>query len=438
MKNLLTILFAISALQTMAATYTTMASGNWNDPSIWSTDGGITSCGCVPSVPTAGDDIFVYHNVTMTTHLGVSGGSYIYVDAAGSLYGPSYNLTTWGSSTIDIYGPCTFQKLINGFSSGLNGSTVNLYSIVEITGRIQLYAGLTTVDGGLLYLPSGNFDNYANGSFITANGAQLELYGGNISNDGLIDICSDCCLETVGNWTNTATGLVAGSGSAQTTGGNMNNAGVFSALVTWCSAGFDAGMPGTEDCTSAGTTCGLVTLPVEMVSFDAVNRGEYNELNWETASEQESDYFMVQRSTDGYNWVDVEKIDAAGTTQEYRYYQFNDYEIADLTYYRLEQVDINGRRHLSYPISVSRSVKEESLLLYPNPVSGSSVNVSGIQDGGQINVYNNAGTIVTSIEVANISLTKVEIDLSQLISGMYTIEQVSLYGDVRRAKLIVR
>jgi len=174
----------------------------------------------------------------MTQNIDVKGGSSFILAAGGSLYGTTHDLITSGNSTIDLYGPCTFQKIRNGLtngSNGSNGSILNIYNTIEVTAKIQFYAGTTNLDGGYLYLPTGNFDVRSNATFNVLNGSKLELFGGNISNDGHIFICSDCCLTTVGNWSNDANGTITGSGSATASGGNMTNLNVFSAAITWCS-----------------------------------------------------------------------------------------------------------------------------------------------------------------------------------------------------------
>ncbi|NIQ16125.1 MAG: hypothetical protein GTO02_17555, partial [Candidatus Dadabacteria bacterium] len=264
-----------------------MANGNYNDPLIWSTDGGVTSCLCLPPAPfNTNDTMVINHNITMTQHLGFGGpNTTLIVNASGSLYGPTFNISAWFWCDLYLYGPCTFQRINCGSVSG-SWANINIYSVVEVTAQVRVNAGTLTIDGGYLYLTSGNFNVYPPGNLITSNCAKLELFGGNITNEGYIYICQCCCLTTTGNWSNEITGIVEGNGSATTTGGNMSNYNIFSIDITWCSAGFDIGMPGVEDCTTSNATCGLIMLPVDLIGFKVTNINNQNLISWVTVSEE--------------------------------------------------------------------------------------------------------------------------------------------------------
>lgn len=443
MKTNVLIIFAIALTSAgWSATYQTIANGSWGDPAIWSTDGGVTSCGCVPPNPLVGEQVYVYHDVNMSQHIGIAGGSYLYVAPAASLLpsagGTIYNLTTWGNSTLDLYGSCTFQKLINGLSGGTNGSTINVYGTLEVTARIQLFAGTTNVIGGYAYLPSGNFDNYENSDFNILDGAKLELFGGNISNMGDMFICDACCAETAGNWQNAVTGVVGGSGSSQTSGGNMTNDGSFSTTMTWCSAGFDAGMPSTEDCLTTNTTCGIVQLPVVLASFYGVNKGDYNTIVWITATERDSDYFVLERSEDGVNWYQIAVTPGAGNKETETMYEIEDQGINDVYYYRLEQFDYNGDSYKSYPISVSYVNPSEELTIYPNPATGEDlIHISGLDTEGQIYVYDMSGSLMLS-EFVTLSKHNTELNIGNLGSGMYTLVFTDKTGESKRSRFVIR
>ncbi|MEJ7660098.1 MAG: hypothetical protein WKG07_11005 [Hymenobacter sp.] len=57
-----------------------------------------------------------------------------------------------------------------------------------------------------------------------------------------------------------------------------------------------------------------VPLPVKLVQFAAVRQGSAARVTWATASEQNSAYFVVQRSADGRTFADLQRVAAQGTT----------------------------------------------------------------------------------------------------------------------------
>ncbi|MBI3500814.1 MAG: T9SS type A sorting domain-containing protein [Bacteroidetes bacterium] len=122
--------------------------------------------------------------------------------------------------------------------------------------------------------------------------------------------------------------------------------------------------------TLANATGGTNPLPIELLSFDAKPNGNVVDVTWKTSSETNSDYFMVQRSKDGNAFEDVEKIKAAGNSTTTRNYSSTDYDpYSGVSYYRLKQVDKDGKYKYSIMIAVNFSASN-GIAVYPNPSSG--------------------------------------------------------------------
>lgn len=85
-------------------------------------------------------------------------------------------------------------------------------------------------------------------------------------------------------------------------------------------------------------------LPVELMSFNAETRnGREVELNWSTATETNSERFVIERSRDAAHFEPVAELKASGNSLSANYYHAVDSEPYDgLSYYRLKQVDFNG------------------------------------------------------------------------------------------------
>lgn len=109
--------------------------------------------------------------------------------------------------------------------------------------------------------------------------------------------------------------------------------------------------------------CTPIVLPVELTDFVGKNRDNDNILNWETASEFNNDYFSIERSTDGENWITVGHVDGTGTTQEKQHYELvdNDFDYK-LNFYRLSQVDMNGVSKVYKTIAIDNSLENKTLL----------------------------------------------------------------------------
>ena len=95
-------------------------------------------------------------------------------------------------------------------------------------------------------------------------------------------------------------------------------------------------------------------LPIELLSFDAVYKGDFVEISWATATEINNDYFIVEKSMDGINFEPLVQVDGAKNSNYIINYSTEDNSpFKDLTYYRLKQTDFDGKYTYSNIVSVN-------------------------------------------------------------------------------------
>ncbi len=170
---------------------------------------------------------------------------------------------------------------------------------------------------------------------------------------------------------------------------------------------------------------GTSPLPVELLTFNAIPNGTVVDVNWTTASEQNSDYFSVQRSQDGNSFTDVVQVKASGNSSVLKKYSAIDYEPYNgVSYYRLKQVDLNGNFIYSELVAV-KFQNNNSLSIYPNPSNGPfNVSISG-QNGKEVLVLVRdieGREIYAKLIVVSSDKEVVVIDLSgKLASGVYVV-----------------
>ncbi len=98
---------------------------------------------------------------------------------------------------------------------------------------------------------------------------------------------------------------------------------------------------------------GATPLPIVLADFHVTATPEgYAALYWETASEQNNDYFVVERSADAEHWTPLTRIKGAGTSYEPRHYHYTDLApFYGNNFYRLKQVDFDERSDYSPVVS---------------------------------------------------------------------------------------
>ena len=149
----------------------------------------------------------------------------------------------------------------------------------------------------------------------------------------------------------------------------------------------------------------ISVLPIQLTSFNATVQNESEvKVHWETASELNNDYFLVERSLDGSNFTELARIEGAGTsTIGHAYNVMDDGAInGEINYYRVKQYDIDGQCTASpiVSVAVNREVALE-VLIYPNPITTSfkielKEGVQSLSDKN-IRIYNMASRNVTSL-----------------------------------------
>ena len=98
-------------------------------------------------------------------------------------------------------------------------------------------------------------------------------------------------------------------------------------------------------------------LPVEMLDFSASLQDKGTMVEWSTASENNSQKFDLYRSSDGSTWGLLDEISAAGfSNSEVPYRYFDEDMLPGYSYYKLIQIDIDGKEDIYGPVYVYRNV----------------------------------------------------------------------------------
>ena len=159
-------------------------------------------------------------------------------------------------------------------------------------------------------------------------------------------------------------------------------------------------------------------LPVKLSSFSAVRSKQVVTLNWNTEFEFDSKEFLVER-TEGTEFRSVGTIKSNGNSSTKKSYSFNDKNNnVSLTYYRLKNVDLNGKFTYSEIRTVKGIGAGDDVTVFPNPArSNSKISVVGVTANSSIQLLDFSGKVLKNIN----SNTLNSIDLSGVKNGSYLI-----------------
>jgi hypothetical protein len=168
-------------------------------------------------------------------------------------------------------------------------------------------------------------------------------------------------------------------------------------------------------------------LPIELLNFSGNTEGGINRLFWSTATEVNNKGFQIERlSSTAKTWETLGFISAQGKAANY---EFTDSHPLSIGYYRLRQIDTDGKEHFSKVINLL-IVKEKHLAVYPNPAT-QVLNIDFISSDKSekekplFHIFNILGQRVQTGTLTN------TIDVSALTLGTYFLkvgtEQVKFY-----------
>ena len=173
-------------------------------------------------------------------------------------------------------------------------------------------------------------------------------------------------------------------------------------------------------------TIGALPITLLYLSVLPVNNSYLN-LNWSTSTEENNKGFSIERSIDGIQFDSISWVDGSGNSIVQNNYIFNDYNVVpNVTYYyRLNQIDNDGKSTLTY--IVSGEISSDNLLVsnpIPNPSSGNTIIIvnSSNEHQAQVNISDILGRTITNSSYELLSgQTILNIDLSNLSKANYNI-----------------
>ena len=176
------------------------------------------------------------------------------------------------------------------------------------------------------------------------------------------------------------------------------------------------------------------SLPVELLYFDAQAFADLVQLDWQTSSEINHDYFEIQRSTNGKNWRSIERVNGVGSpNSEATYTHYDKQPLDGKSYYRLRQVDVDGQFSFSeIQVVTFAAFDREEILVFPNPARREvfvRVNTKGTA-AVQLRLLNLQGQVVREMEENwTEGANELGISLDGLAMGVY-------YVVVRKGALV--
>ncbi len=413
-KVLLLLTIGCPTIGLLAQTSTYAVFGNWSNSSNWTCIGSCPVGNVPPNPLPSGDTINIATanstlNGTFVDYVIDAGGVLNVIGNNNFVIGGARLLTNNGTINIS-----SGASLLNNNLFINNGTVNNSGTLNAATGANDTLSNNGTINNnglidlsnngnavlnnqGIINLFSGsNIFRRANSQFITTGiirGVGTLTINGSTPfvNDGTIDMANNSVgTITIGgntagrNFTNNGTIIVdigpgdtsdqINVGNAATLGGTLKvedivttgtfDSGTFTIVTATTISGtfmtieypnndpsWDPNYQPAAFVLGYGPMADL--LPIELLAFRGKQLGAIIQLHWETATERNNSYVEVQRSRDGKRFEALGRVLGAGNSATLQRYAFTDEQpLAGVNYYRLRQVDFDGKEEYHRVIAV--------------------------------------------------------------------------------------
>lgn len=422
------------------------------------------------TTPTSNAQGTMTYNISGTLDLTATASGGLQTSTSGT---PSLNLNIKNGGLMKLG---TSFAAYRGANSGSINMTIESGGIVDgtllttgVTNNSSAlntgYTWFVTQGTGVLKLPvSATSQTFPIGSSstsynpVTMNNGGGTVYSANVSTGNTPSGLPDVTKALNRTWTvspaatadlnfgfNTGEGnascvLTDGMGLYNSSGGAWTSLGTATPSVP--SSGATSYQVGYSAVAFAGTIFNLsntTSIPVELMSFKAFVKNNANALTWVTASERSNAAFDIERSNNGLDFQVIGTVKGAGTSAKVTTYNFSDDAPLPLSYYRLRQIDFDGKETPSKILTVTRTGAGKVVLnkLYPS-VAHDVLTLDMTANGTtNVSIYDAVGRLVVSKQLGDVSGAIIEpLNINGLANGVYMLNVQS--GGVRLMQRFVK
>ena len=183
-----------------------------------------------------------------------------------------------------------------------------------------------------------------------------------------------------------------------------------------------------------GGVSGNQSLPVNLLSFEALKQTKKILLQWTTDNEINAAKYIVERSADGITYVPIGNVPAYNNSNKNNYNFTDNQPFAGFNFYRLKMMDIDGSFRNSPVRKINFDNAADDFTVYPNPVSGDKIFISSTGNVTSAALYDAAGRLVKLFTLKGRTNT---LDVAGIAKGTY---QLRIFTDksIHTEKIIIQ
>jgi hypothetical protein len=175
-------------------------------------------------------------------------------------------------------------------------------------------------------------------------------------------------------------------------------------------------------------------LPINLLSFEAAKQVGNALLSWKTANEINTAKFVIERSGDARNYINIGTVVPNSSTGMGQYNFTDSQHLPGINFYRLKVVERNGVYSYSAIRKLDFSNNDDNILIYPNPIINATIFISSSGNCSRALLYDASGKLVKSFPLQGRSNT---INITGMAKGIYLLKVISA-NSTHTEKVLVR
>jgi hypothetical protein len=166
---------------------------------------------------------------------------------------------------------------------------------------------------------------------------------------------------------------------------------------------------------------------VQLNFLTATQSSSYIQIDWESSTEINNDYYTLERSTDSINYISIATVTGAGSSSSASNYSINDVNVvaSQTYYYRLISTELNGSTETLDNIMITTTatlgisaISNTPFAVY-SPTSNYLI-ISGLTEAYNLTIYNTAGQLLYADN--DVSEQSKRVDIRGFTTGVYFIQ----------------
>ncbi|MEM8906338.1 MAG: GEVED domain-containing protein, partial [Bacteroidota bacterium] len=163
----------------------------------------------------------------------------------------------------------------------------------------------------------------------------------------------------------------------------------------------------------------------ELLVLTAQSQGGHIRLNWVNNTAYKNDYFQIERSSNGQNFVELQQMEgSANSSQPIQYQWIDSAPRTAWNHYRIKLVFADGTVRYSAVQSVWWPIDEKTIAIFPNPTQD-QLYLSLSEYTGQavqLHISNLQGQTMLEQQITELPVAPWRIDVQDYLNGLYLLQ----------------